>query len=682
MLQVHHVPGRSRAPHFEVDPRAPATAGSEWLVTNGLGGYASGTVDEPPARRYHGVLIAALPNPLGRVMMMNAARTRVRTRDGTWASVGLFAAWPPAPPLALESFELELGLPVWRYRGGGVAIECRLMMVYGQNTTVIAYRLLGGAPTELDIRPALRFRSHSDEVCAAPIAPYPLRVVADRIEIVAPEPLPPLRLYVHGAHTFEVAPLDLDDLTYSIERERGYRSVGRLFSPGGFRIQLHPDEPITLIASTEPWSTLMAIAPEEQLAGELDRRQHLLDLAGVDRRDSVVAELVLAADQFLIRPVGRHGDHVRAQAEGEDAWSVIAGYHWFTDWGRDTMISLDGLALATGRSNEARAILRTFARHVRDGLVPNKFDEGSDRGEYHTADASLWYFHALDRYLQATGDDTTLVALLPTLRSIIDHHERGTRYGIGVDPDDGLLAQGTPGYPLTWMDARMGDWVVTPRRGKTVEINALWYNALRLMQRWLAAVGDAGGAAHAKDAADLAQRSYERRFWNPRAGYLFDVVDGDHGDDPACRPNQLFAISLPHAVLAREHWEPVLEAVERELVTPFGLRSLSPANPAFQPDYHGDRLSRDSAYHQGTVWSWLVGPYVDARLRAYPDNPVERARLGDYLQGLVSDLGTFGIGTIGEVFDAVAPYHPRGCIAQAWGVAELLRCLRQLGPRA
>jgi predicted glycogen debranching enzyme len=381
---------------------------------------------------------------------------------------------------------------------------------------------------------------------------------------------------------------------------------------------------------------------------------------------------VLAADQFVIRPAGRHEDHVRARVTGDEAWTVIAGYHWFTDWGRDTMISLEGLTLSTGRVAEAGSILRMFAHHVRDGLVPNMFPEGANDGLYHTADATLWFFHAIDRYLAATHDVRTLAQLLPLLQSIIEHHLRGTRFGICVDHGDGLLRQGVPGYQLTWMDAKAGDWIVTPRRGKAVEINALWYNALRLMQRWLDASGDVSGAARMQAAADQVEVSFERRFWNEATGHLYDVVDGEHGDDPACRPNQLFAVSLPHPVLPPARWRAVLEAVERELLTPVGLRSLSRHHPDYKPNYHGDLLTRDAAYHQGTVWSWLIGPYIDARLKVHPDDLGGARRA---LEGLIAHLGTYCVGFVGEVFDAEPPYAAGGCVAQAWGVAELLRCL-------
>ena len=350
---------------------------------------------------------------------------------------------------------------------------------------------------------------------------------------------------------------------------------------------------------------------------------------------------------------------------------MIAGYHWFTDWGRDTMISLEGLTITTGRLAEAGYLLRTFAYSIRDGLIPNMFPEGKKAGFYHTADATLWYFHALGRYLAATDDRATLELLVPKLLDVVEHHLRGTHFGIKVDPSDGLLIQGEAGYQLTWMDAKCDGWVVTPRRGKAVEINALWYNALMLLAGWANHLGRDADARRLELHADKARRSFNQRFWCEDAGYLYDVVDGENGDDPACRPNQLFAISLDHPVLDKEKWQPVVETCRKQLLTPVGLRSLARGHADYKPNYHGDLRTRDAAYHQGTVWSWLIGPYIDAWLKLYPNRHAEARAL---LEGLVAHLDEAGIGSVSEVFDAEPPFTPRGCIAQAWGVAELLRC--------
>ena len=355
---------------------------------------------------------------------------------------------------------------------------------------------------------------------------------------------------------------------------------------------------------------------------------------------------------------------------------MIAGYHWFTDWGRDTMISLEGLTLTTGRHREAGYILQTFAHYVRDGLIPNMFPDGARDGLYHTADATLWFFHAVERYRARHRDRETLRRLAP---GVARHRPSitcdGTRFGIGVDPDDGLLRQGEEGYQLTWMDAKVDDWVVTPRRGKAVEINALWYNALRLTQGWLADLGMADDGLDITRSADRARDSFNRRFWYTDGGYLFDVVDGEQGDDAACRPNQVFAISLDHPVLAREQaGSRSCRRCGGELLTPVGLRSLAPGHPDYKTQYYGDLRSRDAAYHQGTVWGWLIGPFVDAWLKVYPDD-VAGAR--GFLAGFEEHLNEACVGSISEIFDAEPPYVPRGCVAQAWSVAEVLRCLRQ-----
>ena len=314
--------------------------------------------------------------------------------------------------------------------------------------------------------------------------------------------------------------------------------------------------------------------------------------------------------------------------------------------------------------------MRTFAHSIRNGLIPNLFPEGEKEGLYHTADATLWFFHAFARYLAYSGDRTSLLLLLPRLRDIIDHHLRGTSFGIGVDPSDGLLRQGAEGYQLTWMDAKVGDWVVTPRRGKAVEINALWYNALRLMERRVRAEEGEEAARPFGQHAARAENSFNRRFWNAQVGYLYDVVDGPQGDDPACRPNQILSFSLDHPVLQRDYWDPVLDVVRQRLLTPLGLRSLAAGHPDYRSRYDGDLRSRDAAYHQGTVWAWLIGPFMNAWLRVHPD---DRRGAREFLRDFEHHMGEACIGTISEIFDADPPHAPRGCIAQAWSVAEVLR---------
>jgi predicted glycogen debranching enzyme len=650
----------------------------EWLVTNGLGGYASGTVSTRMTRRYHGLLIAALPAPLGRMNMLSHLHERLDLGDAgiavTTAGWEADAGGKPAELLDLAEFRLETGLPVWRYELGPVVLEKRLLLPYRQNTVHVCYRLVAAAgPVNLHVRPAVHFRPHERPVSDPLVSPYGLTVLGDRYELFATPELPRLRFKTHGPPAaFRVSGHTIQQVLYPVERSRGYEATGDLWSPGYFRVTLEPGGTTTLVASTEPWEAIDALDPDTAWQAEQVRRQRLLSAAHPLARHGPAAELVLAADQFVIAPAGRVADTARTRATGDEARTIIAGYHWFTDWGRDTMIDLEGLTLLTGRHVEAGYILRTFALYVRDGLIPNMFPEGTREGLYHTADASLWYFHALDRYLRATGDRDTLRLLLPTLVSMVDHHVRGTRFGIGVDPADGLLRQGAPGYQLTWMDAKVDDWVVTPRRGKAVEINALWYNALRLLEGWLRDENDEAAAAQAAARAAEARAAFNRRFWYAEGGYLYDVVDGERGDDPACRPNQLFAISLDHPVLDEARWPAVLQVVRTRLLTPMGLRTLAPGHPDYKATYDGDLRARDAAYHQGTVWPWLIGPFVDAWLRVHPEERrVARRLLDDFWPHLDQAC----VGSISEICDAEEPFTPRGCIAQGWSVAEVLRAL-------
>lgn len=648
---------------------------TEWLVTNGLGGYASGTLAGAATRRYHGLLIAAHPAPLGRVMLLSHLSEEFRFRDHSAFSIGVVEHAKRVLELdglsVLKEFRLEMGLPVWRYEVGGHILEKRIFMPHRQNTVHINYRLISGdGPVQLRLRLSVHFRGHDEHVSVPNPEPYMLTACAGRYELTDCDTLfPPLRLAVDGdATALTLDEMSLPDVLYRVEEGRGYDNVGQMWSPGFFRASLSPGREVTLTASTESWERILALAPRAALTAELDRRERLIEAATPEARSGFPAELVLAADQFIISPASRVEDSARAEASGEQARTIIAGYHWFTDWGRDTMISLEGLTLVTGRHAEAGYILRTFISHVRDGLIPNFFPDRSTEGVYHTADATLWYFHALSRYLDVTGDRSMLRNHLPVLKSIIAHHQKGTRFGIGVDPTDGLLRQGAEGYQLTWMDAKVADWVVTPRRGKAVEINALWYNALRLLERWLEEEDE--DPTDIRAAADQAYDSFNGRFWCEAQQGLFDVIDGEQGDDAACRPNQIFAISLPNPILSNDKWKPVLETVQERLLTPFGLRSLAPGHPDYKSQYYGDLRSRDAAYHQGTVWAWLIGPFVDAWLRVHPNHPGECLK---FISGFESHLNEACIGTIAEVFDADAPYIPRGCAAQAWSVAEVLR---------
>jgi predicted glycogen debranching enzyme len=668
----------SLMPFLQV-PRSPVPAGQgdeppEWLVANGLGGYAFGSVDGTPRRRFHGLLIAALPAPFGRTMLLNAVDEAVTVDGQPTVSLGPGTDEPQAP----ARFALVAGLPVWTFDlGNGLSLERSVVMPHRDNTVHVRYRLIGPpAQARLEIRPWLDVRPHQKGLDSHQQRTYAVTASPNgRVDVCSPD-MPTVRLAAKGhAPSFRLDPRDRHELVYSIDHERGGDWLGSAHSSGVAIVGLDTDTAVYFTATAQAWDHLEALPPDTAWEAEVARRERLLATSDQALQSMDTFLVSLAADQFVIKPIARSDDTVRAHAAGAEPRSVIAGYPWFTDWGRDTMIGLEGLTLSTGRLGEARDILRTFARHVRDGLIPNLFPEGESEGVYHTADATLWFFHALDRYDVLSGDRTLVNELLDQMQAIVECHRAGTRFNIRVDAD-GLLTQGWPSLPLTWMDARMDGWVVTPRRGKAVEINALWHNALWLLHGWMARAGRgvlAEGLAHE---ARRCQEAFNARFWNARRKCLFDVVDGDAGDDDACRPNQLLAISVRHPPLDPSRWASVVEVVATELLTPFGLRTLSRDHPAYQKRYFGALRERDGAYHQGTVWPWLMGPFVDAWMKVHPDD-AEGARtlLAPLLQHV---MGASCVGSVCEIFDAEPPYTARGCVAQAWSVAELARLLVKL----
>lgn len=639
----------------------PAFDGREWLVTNGLGGYASGTLLGPPARRFHGAFVPNLHQPRGRHVLVP------RLDDALHAGQGLVALSPH-----LREFRLDGTIPIWRFEVGDRVIERSVVMPHGRNAVCVRWQLISGEPCRLQLRPYVGARRQDAPLESDERLPFEVLPQAEAALVLNLSCGVAMRLQVLPALSPFAPDVHVDrDLVFSTERERGYDHSGHQHSPGHWSVELAPDHDAAFMATLadEP-----ALSPPAALF-EAERRRlaTLLQASGIRGEhahdDVVEARLVLAADAFIVLP-GSRSDEAGAGERDADLRSVMAGYHWFNDWGRDTMISLEGLTLETGRHAEARAILRTFAGYIRDGLIPNLFPEGGREGLYHTVDATLWFFHALDRYTSRSGDSQLVRDLYPALREVIAFHLRGTHYGIGMDPADGLLRASAEDVQLTWMDAKMGDWVVTPRRGKPVEIQALWFNALRLMGAWARQLGapDDGFDALAECAGD----SFNRRFWNAPLGHLFDVIDGPEGDDASLRPNQVFTMSLAHPVLAPAHWRAVLDAVRRDLLTPLGLRTLAPGDPAYEPRYEGDLRSRDGAYHQGTVWPWLLGHFVDAWLREHGARGEARA----FLRGLPRHLAEAGVGHVSEVFDAEPPHRPGGCIAQAWSAAELLRAWR------
>ncbi len=636
----------------------------EWLVTNGIGGFASGTICDMNTRRYHGLLLAAFAPPVARTLLVAAMDITVTylTKEYRLATHEYAdGTITPQGYLHLESFHLDQGMPVWRYAIADALLEKRVLMQPGQNTTYVNLRVLRASDTmTIELTPLCTYRDYHSHTQGN--WQLGVREIPHGCEIEAFAGAQPYRLTCAGASF--IADSDWHwNFRHRAESVRGLDETEHLFRPGRFQLSLEPGEQATVVLSTD------ADAPLDFT--ELRRQVEFHSAALLDKLPAEspdwVRQLALAADQFI---VARHQD---GHAVGK---TVIAGYPWFGDWGRDTMIALPGLTLATQRYAEADTILRTFAEHVSDGMLPNRFPDGGEAPEYNTVDAALWYFHAVDQYTQLSGDTALAAELYPVLSDIIECHRRGTRYGIGMDFVDGLLAAGQDGVQLTWMDAKVGDWVVTPRIGKCVEINALWYNALRVMEGLAGQLNKGPELAGFRHAAELAKHSFQR-FWNPQRAALYDVIDGPEGElgqdgqryDARLRPNQIFAVALPHSPLDTNRQKAVVDSCARELLTSHGLRSLAPGEPGYVAHYLGGPWERDGAYHQGTVWAWLIGPFVDAHYRVYGDAAIARS----FLEPLALHLQSACLGSISEIFDADPPFTARGCFAQAWSVAEVLR---------
>jgi predicted glycogen debranching enzyme len=630
----------------------------EWLETNGLGGFASSTIAGMNTRRYHGLLVAATKPPVGRVVMLSKLEETlvVDGRRFDLSTNRYPGAVHPQGFQYLKEFRLD-PFPVFVYEAGGVEIEKTIFLVHGENTAVVEYRLRGGEDNsagvcQLEIRPLIAFRDfHS--TAHANGALNPSVGARDGMASIQPYADLPALHFAYEAGEIEAAGSWYHNFEYDVERERGLDFHEDLFNPFTVRVRLAGPSSLALIVSTERQDAGRA---SELRQAEIARRAQTL--ASAPSEEPLVRRLVQAADQFIVR---------RGELK-----TVIAGYHWFGDWGRDTMIALPGLTLTTGRTEIAKNILLAFAKYVDRGMLPNLFPDAGETPEYNTVDATLWFFEAIRALLEKTGDAAFVREnLYGVLCDIIDWHVRGTRYGIRVD-DDGLLNAGEPGVQLTWMDAKVGDWVVTPRHGKPVEIQALWYNALRILQELAERFGDHDRARQCAAMASKATQSFNALFWNEADGCLFDVVRGDSRDS-SIRPNQILAVSLPHPILAADKACAVVEVVERELLTPVGLRSLARRDAQYRPRYEGDSLSRDGSYHQGTVWPWLMGPFLSAYLRVRGQGPEARAQAARWLRLFEAHLEDAGLGQVSEIFDADPPHRPRGCVAQAWSVSELLR---------
>jgi predicted glycogen debranching enzyme len=642
----------------------------EWLVTNGLGGYASGTLAGINTRRYHGLLVAALTPPVERTVLVgglvewasyHGRRYALSTHEYSNGYVDQHGYRD------LQSFALEGMLPVWTFALGGALIEKRLWMPEGANTTYISYRVLRAVrPIELDITPLITYRDFHTLTSGQGWWPE-IEAESRGVVVHAFAGARPFWLRADGGR-FMPSGVWYWDFHHREEAARGLDNRSDLYAPGTFSARLEPGVTFTLMLTTEA-------DPEMDSARALhaaqERQRALLARADAVNSHPAMQQLVLAADQFIVARSDNGTNNQQLSSVGK---TVIAGYHWFADWGRDTMIALPGLTLATGRAADAAGILRTFARYVADGLLPNNFpDSAGVIPGYNTADATLWYVQAIRAYHQATADDALIDELLPVLRDIADRHIAGTRYHIHVDPNDGLLYAGEPGVQLTWMDAKIGDWVITPRIGKPVEINALWYNLLRTLAEFLRQRNDLAADRY-DQLADQARDSFRQRFIRSDVEHLADVVDGPDGDDWTLRPNQVFAAALAYPLLEGDAPKRVVDSTARALLTSYGLRSLDPDHLSYKGTYIGTPVERDSVYHQGPVWTWPLGAFVEAHYRVYGDKDAALALLLPF----VDHLRDAGLGSISEILEGDPPHLPRGCIAQAWGVAEVLRVWRWL----
>ncbi|KAF3884125.1 MULTISPECIES: amylo-alpha-1,6-glucosidase [Nostocales] len=634
----------------------------EWLVTNGIGGYASGTVGGLLTRRYHGLLVASLNPPLGRTLMLaKLDDTAVygeqlyplftnRWTDGTVSPHGY---------LHIERFFLQGTTPTWRFACADALLEKRVWMQQGANTTYVQYTLHRATqPLKLILKAMVNYRDYHGDTQSSDwqmsIEPMEGGICTIAFPNAVPFYLLCKNAQVSPCHTW-VTGFDL-----AVERYRGLSDRDNHLHAATFEVTLNAGESVTFVASLEKEPDLDG---EAAFKSRRTQEQKLTSLWKANRPINAketpawVNQLVLAADQFIVsRPLN----------DDPNGKTIIAGYHWFGDWGRDTMISLPGLTIATGRPEVARSILRTFAKYVDRGMLPNRFPDAGEIPEYNTVDATLWYFEAIRIYYSATEDSDLLQELFPVLVDIIDWHCQGTRYNIHLDMTDGLLYAGEVGSQLTWMDAKVGDWVVTPRIGKPIEVNALWYNALRIIANFARLLDKPHQGYEAMAERTLVSFS---KFWNDEMGYCYDVIDSPEGSDRSLRPNQIFAVSLPDSPLTPEQQQKVVDVCGRALLNSHGLRSLSSDRPEYKGHYGGNALQRDGAYHQGTTWGWLIGPFVLAHLRVYKD-PVQARQ---FLEPMANHLRSHGVGNLSEIFDGDPPITPRGCIAQAWTVAEVLR---------
>ena len=643
----------------ELCPALEAALSREWLETNGLGGFASATIIGLNTRRYHGLLVAATKPPVGRFVLLSKLEEVLYVEGQAFdLSANQYPGTVhPQGFRYLKQFRLD-PFPVFTYEVEGIEIEKSVFMIHGENSTVIHYELRKNNHPEspknlrVEIRPLIAFRDYHGTTHENGAINAGVEERSGSVSVTPYRGLPSLYL-AHNAVELNKTGYWYRNFEYDAERERGLDFQEDLFNPLVLRFDLRFDLQASIIASTAQRDVAEVI---EYRQNEITRRRKAVMSSPV--LDVFGQTLAAAADQYVVS----RGEHK----------TVIAGYHWFSDWGRDTMIALPGLTLPTGKHEIARSMLRTFAKHVDQGMLPNRFPDAGETPEYNTVDATLWFFEAARGYLAYTGDlEFVRSELYSVFADIISWHVRGTRYGIKVDPS-GLLSSGEQGVQLTWMDAKVGDWVVTPRRGKPVEIQALWYNALCIMEELAGRLGDEAGQKRYRNMAAVANWAFNRLFWNEESGCLYDVINGG-APDPAIRPNQIFAVSLPHSMVSAERAKSVVEKVCEHLLTPYGLRSLAASDPQYRGHYTGGPAERDGAYHQGTVWPWLMGPFIAAYVKVNGDSDDARRQADEWLVPLRDHLGEAGLGHISEIFEGDPPHRPCGCIAQAWSVAEILR---------
>lgn len=658
----------NRLPYFELPHEycnnLQEAVKREWLVTNGIGGYAMGTVAGALTRRYHGLLIAALNPPLGRSLLC-AKLDETLTVAGTPHPLftNIFANGPTDQPgvAHLEKFALDGGLPTWTFTVGDARLTKRIWMEDGLNITYVQYTLdPSSRAVQLDFDVLLNDRDHHYTTHANEVADARL-VDADLAVRVWPNGNT-VRVCCRGLSydriRWSIDPQWWRGFFLSIENDRGLDDYDDHCRAAHCCLHLEPGETVTIGISAEGEDSCNAEnALERRRAinlGRLFEHQTLKDVKSDE--PTAIQQLTIAADQFLVK---------RPSQNDPEGYSIIAGYPWFSDWGRDTMISLPGLTLVNGRYDTARRILLTWAEHVDQGLIPNRFPDAGSEPEYNSADATLWYLWAIEHYVSATADFDTLAQLLPKIEEIIDWHVRGTRHGIGLDKD-GLIRAGVQGQNLTWMDARVDGVVITPRYGRPIELTALWHHGLCALIRWCGALGKPVEKYVAlRDKAAIAFAM----FWNPKLNACADVIEDDGAVDARIRPNQILAVALDSCPLSASQQAGVVAAVEKELFTPYGLRTKAPSEPGYHGVFTGPMPERDRRYHTGTVWGWLLGPFVIAHYRVHQD----RAAARQFLEPMFVQLSEHGVGTISEIFDGDAPHTPHGCIAQAWSVAETLR---------